>query len=49
MSSKEKTNKITSFFKPNSNKNRKTDEQGDQQNIENNSILANSNDQVIEK
>ena len=49
MSSKEKTYKITSFFKPNSIKDRKADEQGEKQNIENNSILANSNDQVIEK
>ena len=49
MSSKEKTNKITSFFKPNSSKDRKTDEEVDKQNIENNSSMANSHAQVTEK
>ena len=49
MSSKEKTNKITSFFKPRSNKDKeKTNEEGDKLNIENSSIMANSNDQVSE-
>ena len=49
MSSKEKTNKITSFFKPNSSKDRKTDEEVDKQNIENNSSMANTHAQVTEK
>ncbi len=49
MSLKEKTNKITSFFKPRSNKDKeKTNEEGDKRNIENSSIIANSNDQVSE-
>ena len=49
MSLKEKTNKITSFFKPKSNKDKeKTNEEGDKRNIENSSIIANSNDQVSE-
>ena len=49
MSLKEKTNKIPSFLKPRSNKDReKTNEEGDKRNIENSSIIANSNDQVSE-
>ena len=49
MSLKEKTNKITSFFKPRSNKDKeKTNEEGDKRNIENSSFIANSNDQVSE-
>jgi len=45
MSSKEKTNKITSFFKPRTNKDTETNEEGDKLNSENSSIIANSNDQ----
>lgn len=48
MSSKEKTNKITSFFKPRTDKGRETNEEGDKLNSENSSIVANSNDQASE-
>ena len=48
MSSKEKTNKITSFFKPRTNNDRETNEEGDKLNSENSSIIANSNDQASE-
>ena len=48
MSSKEKTNKITSFFKPRTNKDTETNEKGDKLNSENSSIIANSNDQASE-
>lgn len=48
MSSKEKTNKITSFFKPRTNKDTETNEEGDKLNSENSSIIANSNDQASE-
>ena len=40
MSLKEKTNKITSFFKPRTNTDKeKTNEEGDKRNIENSSII----------
>ena len=48
MSSKEKTNKITSFFKPRTDKDGETNEEGDKLNSENSSIVANSNDQASE-
>ena len=46
MSAKEKS-KITSFFKPKSNNDKETKEKGAKQDIENSSIMANSNDQVL--
>ena len=46
MSSKEKTNKITSFFKPTGKVKEKHGGGGDISELENRSIIANKNDQA---